>query len=103
MLNNISYVGPNTPSLMTMLSMGEDALNPVVYGPQTAQHLLTKNDVMDLMVINFDANAHPFVRLLCASESRRPGLTSFCRCSTCTVTTSRSHAWPRTSRPTTLS
>ncbi|GAA5995608.1 multicopper oxidase [Rhodotorula paludigena] len=60
MLNNISYVGPDTPSLMTMLSMGEDALNPVVYGPQTAQHLLTKNDVMDLMVINFDANAHPF-------------------------------------------
>ena len=60
MLNNITWVPPKTPSLMTMLSMGNDSLNPVVYGPQTAQHLLNRGDVMDLMIINFDANAHPF-------------------------------------------
>ncbi|BGP10757.1 ferroxidase fet3 [Rhodotorula toruloides] len=60
MLNNITYVNPKTPSLFTMMTMGNDSLNPNVYGPQTAQHLLNHGDVLDLMVINFDANAHPF-------------------------------------------
>ncbi|BGP27055.1 ferroxidase fet3 [Rhodotorula toruloides] len=60
LLNNITYVHPKTPSLFTMMSMGNDSLNPKVYGPQTAQHLLSHGDVLDLMVINFDANAHPF-------------------------------------------
>jgi len=60
MLDNITWVAPETPSLMTMLSMGNDSLDPKAYGPQTAQHLLDRGDVMDLMIINFDANAHPF-------------------------------------------
>lgn len=60
MLNNVTWVAPDTPSLMTMLSMGNDSLNSKVYGPQTAQHILNRGEVMDLMVINFDANAHPF-------------------------------------------
>ncbi|GAA5986611.1 hypothetical protein JCM11641_005166 [Rhodosporidiobolus odoratus] len=60
MFDNITYVMPETPSLMTMLSMGNDSLNTQVYGKQTAGQVLSKGDVMDLMVINFDANAHPF-------------------------------------------
>ncbi|GAA5832084.1 hypothetical protein JCM11251_002812 [Rhodosporidiobolus azoricus] len=60
MLNNITYTKPDVPSLMSMLSMGNDSLNNNIYGKQTASHILNKNDVMDLMIINFDANAHPF-------------------------------------------
>ncbi|GAA5964502.1 hypothetical protein JCM8115_003900 [Rhodotorula mucilaginosa] len=60
MLDNITFVPPETPSLMTMLSMGNDSLNPAVYGPQTAAKILDKFDVVNLLLINFDANAHPF-------------------------------------------
>jgi hypothetical protein len=58
--DNITYTRPEVPSLMSMLSMGNDSLNNNIYGKQTASHILQPHDVMDLMVINFDANAHPF-------------------------------------------
>jgi hypothetical protein len=54
MLDNITFVPPETPSLMTMLSMGNDSLNPAVYGPQTAAKILDKFDVVNLLLINFD-------------------------------------------------
>lgn len=60
MLDNITYVSPEVPSLMSMLSMGNDSNNINVYGQQTAAHMLPKGEVMNLTVINFDANAHPF-------------------------------------------
>jgi len=60
MLNNITWVAPKVPSLMSMLSMGEDSLNQNIYGPQTAAEILQPHEVMDLMVINFDGNGHPF-------------------------------------------
>lgn len=60
MLNNITYSAPKVPSLMSMLSMGEDSLNQNIYGPQTAAEVLLPHEVMDLMVINFDGNGHPF-------------------------------------------
>ncbi|GAA6030923.1 hypothetical protein JCM8097_008938 [Rhodosporidiobolus ruineniae] len=60
MYNNITYVSPDTPSLMTMLSMGNDSNEVGVYGKQTAAQLFPRGEVMNLLVINFDANAHPF-------------------------------------------
>ncbi|GAA6063031.1 hypothetical protein JCM10212_001010 [Sporobolomyces blumeae] len=60
MFDNVTWVSPETPSLMTMLSMGQDSLLSQVYGPQTAAQVLERGEVMDLMIINFDANAHPF-------------------------------------------
>jgi iron transport multicopper oxidase len=60
MYDNITWVPPKTPSLMSMLSMGEDALVPSVYGRQTAPQILQPHEVIDLMVINFDGNGHPF-------------------------------------------
>ncbi|GAA5959158.1 hypothetical protein JCM21900_001410 [Sporobolomyces salmonicolor] len=61
LLNNITYSAPNTPSLMTMLSMGNDSLTtPSIYGKMTAPEILARNDVMDVMIINFDSNSHPF-------------------------------------------
>ncbi|GAA6021208.1 hypothetical protein JCM11491_001607 [Sporobolomyces phaffii] len=60
MFDNITWVPPKTPSLMTMLSMGEDSLNANVYGRQTAPQILHANEVMELTIINFDGNGHPF-------------------------------------------
>ncbi|GAA5912089.1 uncharacterized protein JCM6883_007107 [Sporobolomyces salmoneus] len=60
MLDNVTWVPPKTPSLMTMLSMGQEAMTESVYGPQTAPIVLEKNEVIDLLVINFDGNGHPF-------------------------------------------
>lgn len=60
MYDNITWVPPKTPSLMTMMSMGEDSLVPAVYGRQTAPQILQAHDVVDLMIINFDGNGHPF-------------------------------------------
>lgn len=57
MLNNITYAPPETPSLMTMLSMGNDSLDAAAYGPQTAATVLRKFDVMDLLLINFDGGS----------------------------------------------
>lgn len=59
MLDNITFVPPETPSLMTMLSMGNDSLNPAVYGPQTAAKVLDKFDVVNLLLINFDGEDDP--------------------------------------------
>lgn len=58
--NNITFTAPKTPSLFTMLSMGEDAHLAEIYGPQTNAVVLEMGEVVDLMVVNYDANAHPF-------------------------------------------
>ncbi|KAL8286981.1 hypothetical protein RQP46_003987 [Phenoliferia psychrophenolica] len=60
--NNLTFQMPITPSLYSasMLSMGEDATNIAVYGKQSAAYILEKNEVVDLLVINWDDNAHPF-------------------------------------------
>jgi iron transport multicopper oxidase len=60
MFDNITWVPPKTPSLMSMLSMGQDSLNPAVYGRQTAPQILNANEVIQLTVTNFDGNGHPF-------------------------------------------
>ncbi|KAJ2001172.1 ferroxidase fet3 [Coemansia thaxteri] len=58
--NNITYVMPKVPSMFTALSMGADALNPAVYGPQTNAHLVGHLQDVQLVVNNFDAGNHPF-------------------------------------------
>ncbi|GAA5939105.1 uncharacterized protein JCM15063_004427 [Sporobolomyces koalae] len=60
MFDNITWVAPKTPSLMSMLSMGEDAMDVSIYGQQTAAQVLSAHEVVDLMIINFDGNGHPF-------------------------------------------
>ncbi|KAM0746530.1 laccase [Meredithblackwellia eburnea MCA 4105] len=58
--NNITYVPPTTPSLYSALSMGTDANDVAIYGQQTHAYVLEKGDIVDLQVINWDANTHPF-------------------------------------------
>lgn len=48
---------PVVPSLFTELSMGSDANNVAVYGPNA--HILEYNKVFQLTVINWDAGKHP--------------------------------------------
>jgi hypothetical protein len=45
------------PSLFTELSMGQDAENVNVYGPNA--DILEFNKTFDLTVINWDAGKHP--------------------------------------------
>ncbi|ORY53401.1 Cupredoxin [Leucosporidium creatinivorum] len=58
--NNITYQSPEVPSIFTAMTMGNDSNNAVAYGPQTHAYTLEKGDVVDLQVINWDANSHPF-------------------------------------------
>ncbi|KAK4701689.1 iron transport multicopper oxidase, partial [Phenoliferia sp. Uapishka_3] len=58
--NNITFQLPSTPSLFTELSMGNASNTPRIYGEQTHAYVLQKNEVIDLMIINWDANSHPF-------------------------------------------
>lgn len=57
--NNVTFTAPKTPLLFTELSMGTDAFLPEVYGPQSNAFVLNSGDVIDLMVVNYDGNAHP--------------------------------------------
>lgn len=43
-----------------MLSMGEDATDVQIYGKQTHAYVLEKDEVVDLQIINWDGNGHPF-------------------------------------------
>ncbi|ORX38813.1 Cupredoxin [Kockovaella imperatae] len=58
--NNITYVTPPNPSIFTAWSMGNDSLNPAVYGAQT--HALTYPHLanVELTVYNWDSGFHPF-------------------------------------------
>ncbi|CUM53253.1 unnamed protein product [Debaryomyces tyrocola] len=58
--NNITYVRPKLPPLMTVLSSGEHATNELVYGTNTHTYVLQENDVIDIVLNNGDDGRHPF-------------------------------------------
>jgi len=58
--NNITYQSPEVPSIFTMMSMGNNSNDPAVYGQQTNAFVLEKDAIVDLMIVNWDANTHPF-------------------------------------------
>ncbi|KAJ1728668.1 ferroxidase fet3, partial [Coemansia biformis] len=58
-INNITYAPPKVPTLYTALSMGADALDPRVYGPQTHAVVLKHNEVVELTINNPGALPHP--------------------------------------------
>ncbi|BDD62312.1 ferroxidase fet3 [Monascus purpureus] len=59
-LNNISYTAPQVPTLYTVLSAGDQATDPRVYGEFTHSQVLNHNDVVELVLNNADSGAHPF-------------------------------------------
>lgn len=58
--NNITYVAPKVPSMMTALTMGKDALDAGVYGRQSNAHIAPHMKEIQLVVNNYDAGNHPF-------------------------------------------
>lgn len=58
--NNITYVAPKTPALLSALSMGEEAANPAIYGPNSNAFVFQHLDMIELRLFNWDAGKHPF-------------------------------------------
>lgn len=58
--NNITYVAPVVPSLLTVLSAGENATHAQIYGSNTHSYILQANDIIEVVVNNKDTGRHPF-------------------------------------------
>ncbi|KAF2683691.1 multicopper oxidase [Lentithecium fluviatile CBS 122367] len=58
--NDITYVHPKVPTLYTVLSTGENATNPAIYGSNTNQFVLEANQVVEIILNNDDPGKHPF-------------------------------------------
>ena len=58
--NNITYTTPRVPTLLSVLSAGDDASNELVYGTNTNSFVLQSGDVVDIVLNNLDTGKHPF-------------------------------------------
>lgn len=58
--NDISYVGPKVPTLYSVLTTGPAATDPIVYGADVNPFVLKKDDIVDIVINNFDTGKHPF-------------------------------------------
>ncbi|OAA79252.1 iron transport multicopper oxidase FET3 precursor [Akanthomyces lecanii RCEF 1005] len=58
--NNITYKGPKVPTLYSVLSSGDQATNPTVYGEFTHPFVLEKDEIVQIVVNNLDTGRHPF-------------------------------------------
>lgn len=58
--NNITYTAPKVPTLLTALSAGEDATNPLAYGSNTNTFILEKDEIVEIVLNNDDTGKHPF-------------------------------------------
>ncbi|AET37747.1 ferroxidase FET5 Ecym_1526 [Eremothecium cymbalariae DBVPG len=59
LFNNISFVAPNVPTLTTVLTAGELAKTPFIYG-NINPFVLEYDEVVEVVINNFDDGAHPF-------------------------------------------
>ncbi|KAI7821642.1 Cupredoxin [Kickxella alabastrina] len=58
--NNVTYVAPQVPTLLSALTTGEMAKLPATYGRQTNSHVLGHMEVVQVLVRNHDYYSHPF-------------------------------------------
>jgi iron transport multicopper oxidase len=58
--NNITYKPPVVPTLYTVMSAGEQAVDSRVYGDYTHSFVLEKDQVVQIVVNNDDPGKHPF-------------------------------------------
>jgi len=59
--NNVTYVPPRVPTVMTIDSAPENALpNALIYGPQSNAFVINHLEVVELTVFNWDEGNHPF-------------------------------------------
>ncbi|PIA18152.1 hypothetical protein COEREDRAFT_80075 [Coemansia reversa NRRL 1564] len=57
--NLITYAAPLVPAILSALTTGDMALNPITYGPQTNSHVLKFNEIIELLLWNADTLPHP--------------------------------------------
>jgi len=60
LFNNKTYVPPKVPTLMTVMSSGEYAVMPQIYGSNTNSYVLQKDEVVEIVLNNMDPGKHPF-------------------------------------------
>ncbi len=58
--NGKSYAMPNTPSLLSLMSMGAEASNMDIYGPTSGAIAAPYNQMIEMTIFNTDAGFHPF-------------------------------------------
>lgn len=59
-ISNITYVSPKVPTLYTVMTTGEDATNPTVYGEYSNSFILGHNQIIEIVINNRDTGKHPF-------------------------------------------
>jgi iron transport multicopper oxidase len=57
--NNITWLPQLTPSLFTALTTGDAATDPNIYGINANAMVLNHNEVVELVINNFDSGSHP--------------------------------------------
>lgn len=71
-INNIPYLPPLVPTLHTLLSIEEEFVNDVrVYGPQSLTFIYELNQVIELVINNFDDGPHPCKFYVCKKKYNR--------------------------------
>ncbi|KAL1387914.1 Cupredoxin [Phyllosticta capitalensis] len=58
--NDITYVSQKVPTLYSVMTTGDAASNPVIYGRNTNSYVLLKDQVIDIVLNNLDTGKHPF-------------------------------------------
>lgn len=58
--NNITYRAPKVPTLYTVITSGDKAVEPQVYGTYTHSFVLDKDEVVQIVLNNRDDGRHPF-------------------------------------------
>lgn len=58
--NGISYTAPKVPTLYSVLSSGDLATNPTIYGSNTNTFVLLYGEVVEIVLNNMDPGLHPF-------------------------------------------
>lgn len=60
-INGQTYVAPIVPTLYTVLSSpAADVLNPAIYGIGSNPFVVTYNEVVEVVINNFDTGSHPW-------------------------------------------
>ncbi|SGZ52816.1 CIC11C00000002709 [Sungouiella intermedia] len=60
LFNGITYTAPKVPTLYTVLSSGDLATNPAIYGSNTNTFVLLHGEVVEIVLNNMDPGLHPF-------------------------------------------
>ncbi|OMH82176.1 Iron transport multicopper oxidase fio1 [Zancudomyces culisetae] len=60
LINGVTFVPPKVPTILSMLTTGDLATNPEIYGPQSNPVVLGLNKTVRVVIANKHLDAHPF-------------------------------------------